>query len=69
MPRVRSTDQYGIYVTWQTQNHVTCTTEEDVYDLLGQLTDQELATARVWRHDTQRRGIDELELLERVFGD
>lgn len=61
--------EMGVRVTWCEQQKVDCETQEEVYDLLNDLNEQELDSSRVWAHQWQRPGRAELARLEKVFGE
>lgn len=57
----------GVKVTWLELVSVHCETSEDVYELLLDLSEDELKSSRVWSRQRQRAGPEELALLRVIF--
>jgi hypothetical protein len=57
----------GAYVTWTRK--VECECDEEVFDLLRDMSESELETAHVWMDDWQQSGTVVLANLDKIFGE
>jgi hypothetical protein len=54
-------------VTWTRK--VECECDEEVFDLLRDMSESELETAHVWMDDWQQSGAVVLAKLDKIFGE